>query len=168
MKFYAGIGSRETPSEILTQMTSIAAELEFRNYVLRSGGAGGADSAFEEGVLLPQDKRIYLPWANFNGRKGIVCGRIPSLRDIAMTYHPCWHRLSEAAKKFMTRNTAQVLGYHPETQRSEFIVCWTPGGMGGGGTGQAIRIARAYQIPVYDLAVEEQAQAFREFLGKLK
>jgi predicted Rossmann fold nucleotide-binding protein DprA/Smf involved in DNA uptake len=43
MKFYAGIGSRETPPDILEWMTSLAANLETMNYVLRSGGAQGAD-----------------------------------------------------------------------------------------------------------------------------
>jgi hypothetical protein len=32
-----------------------------------------------------------------------------------------------------------------------FIVCYTPGGSGQGGTGQALRVARAYNIPVTDL-----------------
>jgi hypothetical protein len=31
-------------------------------------------------------------------------------------------------------------------------LCWTKGAAGGGGTGQAIRIARSRDIPVFDLA----------------
>ena len=44
---YAGIGSRETPKEILKEMTKIGQELESKGYTLRSGGAIGADKAFE-------------------------------------------------------------------------------------------------------------------------
>lgn len=156
-KYYAGIGSRETPSEVLAEMTSIAKRLEAKGYVLRSGGADGADTAFEAGST---NKRIYLPWSGFNGRKGIVCGNVPTHALIARKFHPKWSALTRGAQLLHTRNVSQVLGFYPETTHSEFIVCWTPGGKGSGGTGQAIRIARAYSIPVYDLADEKQKQAF--------
>ena len=44
---YAGVGSRETPPEILAEMTKIAQELAAKKYSLQSGGAIGADMAFE-------------------------------------------------------------------------------------------------------------------------
>ena len=44
---YAGVGSRETPPEILAEMTKIAQELATKKYSLQSGGAIGADMAFE-------------------------------------------------------------------------------------------------------------------------
>lgn len=143
-------------------MVRYALRLELLGYTVRSGGADGADTAFE----VAQERRIYLPWAGFNGKKGIVCGQIPSLRDIAMTYHPAWHKLSPGAKRLMTRNTAQVLGYYPETEHSEFVVCWTPRGDGGGGTGQALRIARAYQIPTFDLASPRDAIKFEDYVRR--
>ena len=46
---YAGIGSRETPPQVLEQMRKIGTFLAERHYVLRSGGAKGADTAFELG-----------------------------------------------------------------------------------------------------------------------
>jgi predicted Rossmann fold nucleotide-binding protein DprA/Smf involved in DNA uptake len=46
---YAGIGSRSTPPETLPLIESIAARLAEKGWVLRSGGADGADSAFEKG-----------------------------------------------------------------------------------------------------------------------
>lgn len=77
MKFYAGVGARKTPQYILAFMTTVAKALTERGWVLRSGGADGADSAFEEGALnaansqhppeLP-DIEIYLPWPGFNRR----------------------------------------------------------------------------------------------------
>ncbi|HRY03076.1 MAG TPA: hypothetical protein P5256_08115, partial [Beijerinckiaceae bacterium] len=33
-----------------------------------------------------------------------------------------------------------------------FVICWTKDARGGGGTGQAIRLARAHGVPVFDLA----------------
>ena len=49
-KFYAGIGSTKTPKHIQEIMTEIARLLEIQRYTLRSGGATGADTAFENGV----------------------------------------------------------------------------------------------------------------------
>lgn len=155
MKFYAGVGSRETPAEVLKEMTCIAGRLRERGYILRSGGADGADTAFEQGA--GDAKRIYLPWNGFNRRyraeNVLDIGHDKGLAAIAARHHPAWWRLSDAARKLHTRNVAQVLGYTPEDHTdSAFVVCWTPGGGGGGGTGQAIRIAEFYRVPVYDLA----------------
>ena len=45
--FYAGIGSRETPPEFIDEFIKIGKWLGSHGYILRSGGADGADSAFE-------------------------------------------------------------------------------------------------------------------------
>lgn len=44
---YAGIGSRETPMEVLELMTKASTWLGTKGYTLQSGGAIGADMAFE-------------------------------------------------------------------------------------------------------------------------
>ena len=44
---YAGIGSRETPIEVLELMTKASTWLGSKGYTLQSGGAIGADMAFE-------------------------------------------------------------------------------------------------------------------------
>lgn len=150
LKFYAGVGSRETPAAALDEMARIAQHLRERGYILRSGGADGADTAFERGAA--NAKRIYLPWKGFNGRDGIVAGDCSGLAATAAQHHPAWWRLTQGARKLHTRNVAQVLGWTPEEVHSKFVVCWTPGGEGGGGTGQALRIAEHYGIPTFDLA----------------
>ena len=53
-KTYAGIGSRRTPPEILRLMERMALILSGAGYTLNSGGAKGADSAFENGALRKQ------------------------------------------------------------------------------------------------------------------
>jgi len=60
MKFYSGIGSRTTPLEVQALCTRIAAQLEKAGYVLRSGGAEGADKAFAAGVLDPYRVLAYM------------------------------------------------------------------------------------------------------------
>lgn len=153
MKYYAGIGSRETPPEILTLMKRYALLLRDRGWRLRSGGARGADMAFIVGSQDP-DSEVYLPWTHYNNfRYGTVCGNSPNLRAIAAQHHPMWSDLPEGAQYLHARNTAIVLGREPGvSSKSAFVLCWTPNASGSGGTGQAIRVARAYGILVYDLA----------------
>ena len=58
---YAGIGSRQTPPEMLEAMTELARELERSGWHLHSGGADGADTAFENGTTKA-GRTVYLPW----------------------------------------------------------------------------------------------------------
>ena len=153
MKHYAGIGSRKTPQDILHLMKRVARFLEAKGYILRSGGAKGADQAFASGIQNERNMEIYLPWNNFEGQRGFVSGEDSTGFEIAKKFHPNWGALGQGGQKMMTRNTHQVLGNDCKTP-SLFIICWTPGASGGGGTGQAIRIAKAHNIPVYDLGDE--------------
>lgn len=151
---YAGIGSRETPVETLRLMTRIARSLGARGYVLRSGAAPGADSAFEDGA---KRKEIYLPWKGFNGHASVRLPK-PAAFRMAAAHHPAWDRLSDAARALHARNSQQVLGLNLD-EPARMVICWTPYGRGEGGTGQAIRIARAHHIPVFDLYSEKATMA---------
>lgn len=154
--FYAGIGSRSTPVEILALMTSIATFLAERQYVLRSGGAIGADSAFESGA--GQRRQIFLPWNGYNQKTSPYCKVTAPAMQTVDQYHPAPEFLTPAAKKLMARNSYQVLGPDLKTP-SRFVVCWTPDGCidragrtkQTGGTGQAITIAEANGIEIINL-----------------
>ena len=154
MKYYAGIGSRETPPGVKPMIEEVSFFLSKMGFVLRSGGAPGADSMFEE--YCNGDKEIYLPWVGFNKNQSDLfldsIGKdiILEAREIARKYHPNWNALSEAAKKLMTRNTFQIMGRDLKTPVS-FVVCWTRGGTINGGTGQAMRIAKDLKIPIFNL-----------------
>ena len=66
--YYAGIGSRSTPDNVLGIMEKLGIVLAKKGFILRSGGADGADKAFEKGCdLASGQKEIYLPWKGFNG-----------------------------------------------------------------------------------------------------
>ncbi len=165
---YAGIGSRETPLVICGLMEQIGDELEDRGYTLRSGAAGGADSAFEERV---EDlKEIYLPWVGFNGRlrvEGIIAPDLSNWEqalEISEEAHPNWGRCSEGARKLLTRNVYQVLGKDLDTP-CEFIICWTKDGKASGGTGQALRMADVWEIPVFNLRRSEDLSTVCKALG---
>lgn len=147
-KAYAGIGSRKTPEKILELMTLAAGQFSEEDLILRSGGADGADTAFEIGAYGA--KEIYLPWQGFNNRYSPYNRPSEAAFDLAKQYHPAWENLSQAGQKLMARNCHQVLGQNLDDPVA-FILCWTPKGSGSGGTGQAIRLARAYSIPVFDM-----------------
>jgi hypothetical protein len=161
---YAGVGSRETPPDVLTLMEDIADSLAASGWTLRSGNAPGADQAFARGHLrtLCNDRiEIYLPWASFEAeairgwQRAIVAREAPQgeAYEIARGFHPNWAALKGGGRALQARNVHQIVGrdvLRPDPVR--FVMCWTPSARGGGGTGQAIRIAKAYTVPVYDLA----------------
>lgn len=160
---YAGIGSRETPEDVLLIMRNLGYVHAKLGWTLRSGGAEGADSAFEQGAfqgmeldVLEPWPEIFLPWEGFNGRPvgPDHLEPLPAAYEIAEQFHPAWDRLTQGGKRLHARNAHQILGPGLDNL-SEFVVCWTPGGKGGGGTGQALRMARHYEIPIYDLATED-------------
>lgn len=61
-KIYAGIGSRKSPKDQINVMIKLAQVLGKARFILRSGGADGADLAFEYGAsLVKGPMEIYLP-----------------------------------------------------------------------------------------------------------
>lgn len=159
-KIYTGIGSRQTPPDVLAQMQLIGEDLAKYGWILRSGHAHGADQAFEYGAFRSRGEReIYLPWEGFNGGTTYISSYIIPDPDtwkiaeqLAAEYHPNWPACNFYARKLHTRNVFQVLGKDLQTP-SDFVVCWTKGGQRKGGTGQALRIAEAQGIPIFDLAI---------------
>ena len=148
---YAGIGSRETPEDIYFRLMTSSKKLAQKGFTLRSGGADGADKACETGAILGLGEReIYLPWKKFNGNASPLFNVSKEALKLAEEYHPTWERLSHGAKLLMGRNCYQVLGLSLNDP-VEFILCWTKDGGATGGTGQALRIAEDWQIPVYNL-----------------
>ncbi len=143
---YAGIGSRQAMPPLCAWITDIATWLAGRGYTLRTGGAHGCDRAFMSGAVNPE---VYVPWRGFNGLPWLPFDTEGAER-IAARFHPAWSRLSQGARKLHTRNVPQVLGADLASP-VEFVLCWTPDGKDSGGTGQAIRIARAHGVPVYNL-----------------
>lgn len=163
---YAGIGSRETPEDICLLMTNIAKRLEQTGLILRSGGADGADKAFAEGVTEHANKQIFLPWVGFNNALGTYLGSsMEEAEKIAKKFHPRWHKCSQGAKKLLTRNTFQILGADLKSP-SDLVICWTKDGKNSGGTGQALRIADHYKIPVFNLHNPDNIKKIAKALQK--
>ena len=159
IKYYAGIGSRQTPMEILKLMTATARKLEAHGYVLRTGGAEGADTAFALGA---KNVEIYRPEQ--------ADGEALSL---ASTLHPAWGRCSDYARRLHARNCYQVLGRDLRTP-SEFVICWTPDScvsaatrsIHTGGTATAIVLAERSGIRVYNLHIPSHLALCRDWITK--
>lgn len=173
LKYYAGVGSRETPEDVMQELVQLAQSLS-THYVLRSGGADGADSAFENGATLGDGlKEIYLPWRGFNGNTSQLYGVDKAALDMARTVHPAWDRLSEGPRKLHARNCYQVLGKSLSVA-VDFVVCWTADGCESeaqrrsttGGTATAIVLAHRKGIPVFNLKNLESRKRLRERLER--
>lgn len=152
-RYYCGVGSRETPWETLEKMTEIATYLEKHKWVLRSGGAQGADQAFEAGLSNGKNAQIFYPQ-----------DRIPLWANVFTDmFHPAPDRLSDFARKLMNRNAMQILGVDGNSP-AKMVICWTKDGKASGGTGQAIRIAEYFGIPVFNLKNRGTLMKIKEFL----
>ena len=166
---YCGIGSRQTPTDVLEEMKSIAYQLAVQNWTLRSGFADGADMAFTEGADAANgEMEQYIPWKGFNNApindsRFIIPEPSEDQYAIAEYFHSAWDKCSAGAKKLHARNVNQILGRDLDTS-AKMVICWTPNGKSGGGTGQAIRIAQYYDVPVFDLALAETRDKLNEFL----
>jgi hypothetical protein len=156
--YYTGVGSRETPLPIQAIMQAIARKLAVYNFTLRSGGADGADKAFESGAGI--NKQIFL-----------AKHATPEAMDIAAKFHPAWNKCSAYARKLHGRNAFQVLGPNL-SEPSQFLMCWTPDKctkheyrtIKTGGTGTAISIADAYGVPVENLANRDTLDKWSKWL----
>lgn len=166
MKFiYTGVGSRETPKDVIDEFIVIGETLSRKGYCLRSGGADGADLAFEKGCDLANgSKQIFIPWKHFNKSDSPLYYQSMDAFDIAAELHPAWDKLSDGVRKIMARNVHQVLGLKLDDP-SDFLVCWTKHGDKVGGTAMAIRVAELYKVPVYNYGNEADIQRlYREIL----
>ena len=170
---YAGIGSRETPDGVRRDMTLMASLLAKSGWVLRSGGAEGADLSFQAGVPKASLSmlQVFLPWPGYNDLSGghtIVLDRVrqQDAMNLVSKYHPAWDRCGQGARKLHARSAAIIRGAdlrHPV----DAVVCWTPNAVPVGGTATGIRMAESVGIPVFNLARFKMDEVL-ETLGKIR
>lgn len=174
---YTGIGSRETPREALAILHRLGFYLGASGLILRSGGAKGADSAFEAGaragieaaaaranttppahlieVFRPED---VLPWCY----KELEEHLDPGVSQQSM---------APVVRGLLARNMQQVLGRHGDSP-SAFVLYWSKMSDGthhrGGGTRYAVRCAQAHGIPTLNLLDTDFSAAFAWATGCLQ
>ena len=93
--------------------------------------------------------------------------------DLAMSFHSAPQYCSDIAKKLHGRNSFQVLGANLNDP-VKFVICWTPDGClshstrtrASGGTGTAISIASANNIPIFNLQRKEHFDRLNNWTNK--
>jgi hypothetical protein len=170
---YAGVGSLRTPAPVLALMRDLGATLAQRGWILRTGGASGADQAFAAGARGERGRvEEFLPWPGFAGRADARLAR-PSAAAYALAARitPRGRGCHGAARALHARNSHQVLGADLD-EPVHVLLCWTPDvtldgrGPRSGGTGQAIRVARAAGVDVVNLARAEHRAFAATFLTR--
>lgn len=163
MAHYTGVGSRRTPGDILNIMENLAFVLAGCGWTLRSGGAAGADRAFERGA--------------FHGKRQIFSAGDATAESmlIASRFHPAWDRLSGYAQRLHGRNVFQVMGIRID-EPSKFLVCWTPDGatthaersIQTGGTGTAISVAEYFDVPIFNLERPDHRARIEKYISAVR
>ena len=188
-KVYAGVGSRETPEDILELMSELGKALCEDGWILSSGDAIGADRAFYEGARRASNfseamVRIYLSRNGFwNGHEAVYVGSKPGLLDattftdtyeqakqMALEARGSFERLSPGGIALHTRNVFQIHG-HTLQDKVKALVYWgIPKGKGEkvhGGTNTALQLAIKSGIEKrINLYYEENVAAARAYLAK--
>ena len=182
---YAGIGSRETPKDVLALMTKAATWLEGKGYKLQTGYKRkqangklveeGADKAFSDGT---KNKELFGPdMANAKTRS--VAEEIhPNLKGMWSSVYNKWvskvgkdkaTEYADGAVGLQERNTLQVFGAKLDTA-VDFVLFYaeeTKDPMRPkGGTGQAVEMARRKGIPTINMANKDWRKELTKVIGK--
>lgn len=168
MKFYTVVGSRKTPKDICDLMSQIGIKLESQGWILRSGAAIGADSAFEKYVT---NKVIYtIKNFDFSPENYDFCkSELFSILGKGL----CFDNYSKNSQILILRDMNQVLGSIKTTlEKSKFLICYTPyenyelnpPNNHCGGTRFAVRIAKKHQIPVYNLVNKQDKERIEKWI----
>ena len=163
---YAGIGSRETPPEVLAQMTEAAQYLESIGYTLNTGKKSnvkeeGADKAFSNGT----NKKNLFPPSMANDLTRKIANEIhPDLKGMYNAVYNKWvekvgeekaKQYAQGAIDLQARNTYQVFGKNLDTP-VDFVLFYAEETNNPlrpkGGTGQAVEMARRKGIPTINMA----------------
>jgi hypothetical protein len=188
---YAGIGSRETPEDVLNLMTEAAKYLESLGYTLNTGKTFIARPSNDPKYQKQYEERLAFSKKN-NGKVGLDeegADRAFSLGTtkknlfgvnapvgkkeltVMEEIHPAPDKLTEGAKKLMARNTNQIFGENLDTP-VDFVLFYAKETSNplrvAGGTGQAVEMARRKRIPTINMSKPNWKKKLDEILNNNK
>lgn len=147
-KYYAGIGSRETPQDVCELMVAIGQLLAENGWVLRSGGARGADSAFEKGCDKAGGKKeIFVSGDASQAAWNMASQNFPWFGSIRSSY----------VQGLIARNMHQVFGQDLQMP-VDVVICYDPLCNERSGTRYATTVAERAGIQVVNLWLPAQRQ----------
>lgn len=164
-RYFAGIGSRSTPTLGLRFLRAHSASLIEQGLVLRSGGALGADTACYLPITESSEAEIFLATRRecspVYDRHKIFFDDMPreiqsQCMDLAKFYHPNWKACGPIARKLHARNILIVLGRNLRTP-VEVVICFTEGAELVGGTRTALVLAKDNNIPIINFGTKIQS-----------
>lgn len=175
-RLYSGIGPRLTPVPVLEMMTEIASQLASTQWKLRSGHEAGADQAFGAGVSDTNLKEIFLPWFGYNNAGPYPHYHVLDEQDpnafhiinVAAVHHRKYLSMKPQYQRLMDRNVRIILGPDGKSP-SDMVVYWqSEEGAADyfGGTNHSIRIAKAYDIPTFNIRLDDELAALVEFVNQ--
>jgi len=160
MKTYAALGNREI-GEMRYNFGEIAGSLAKKEYTLRTNGTLGTSQAFIDGAGIR--KEIFLPWWKFNGltynspaipREAYhiaeICWEPEIVKNGEVIATADWPRLKRPTKKIMASNVLALLGEKLNSP-VKFLITYYEG-EADGSTIHVAKIAKKYDIPIYNLA----------------
>lgn len=191
---YTGVGSRETPNDILILMRRIGYIMAMKGVALRTGEADGADHAFYKGVVdandihgvkfknevfvagTPKEYHYVNDIVDIFSSDLMATAPIQGFRETAVRIRGNWDDLSYFGAKCHIRNVAQVLGVDGNSP-SRGLICWAkpvnPPKMTDtkiryveGGTNTAYCTAILHDIPVYNLHELEHRVYFEDWVNQ--
>lgn len=198
MAAYSGIGSRDTPAEVVGVMEDAAYRLARIGFTLRSGKAAGADAAFQRGVqkyvtdtrlnFTQHFAEIYIPWRGFKGGEGLIDDWDMALDAIDKQFpenaemrwdwvkevHGGWERLSQGARKLHERNIHQLFGHNlgnAYLNQSKFVLYYaleTKKGDPKGGTATGVNLAKKQGIRTLNLLHGKNREVLEKFLVSME
>lgn len=192
---YTGIGSRETPPEVISIMEDAGFRLARMGWILRSGKADGADAAFQRGMQRLREgntytgrAEIYIPWKGFKGGSGLLDRwdilpdeldkRYPGHEEMRWEWvkevHGGWEKLSQGARKLHERNIHQLFGQNlgdAYINQSKFVLYYAPETKSGnpkGGTATCVNLAKKQGIRTLNLLQGGNREVLEKFLADME
>ena len=191
---YTGVGSRETPDDILILMRRIGYIMAMKGVALRTGEADGADHAFYKGVVYANDingvkskNEVFVAGSpkeyhyvndivNIFSSDLMSTAPIQGFRETAVRIRGSWDNLSYFDRMCHIRNVAQVLGVDGNSP-SRGMICWAkpvnPPKMTDtqmryveGGTNTTYCTAILHNIPVYNLHELDHRVYFEDWVNQ--
>ena len=119
-------------------------------------------AAVNDGIATLEQFEVYVANQNEinksrlpNKNRSIVMNQelLEDIEQITASIHPAWHNCNEWARGMHMRNVHQILGYDLNSP-VDAVVTWVKEDAYGnpkGGTATAIKLAREYGIPVFNL-----------------